>query len=228
MLSRHKRLTIGGIVLGVLVLLAVGAVSLTNSGRGSGQSGAGKASQDLLDAVIDMEKSRYELNNLKISYSEYKQRTDKYLSEYYTSLYNPANTIYANDRLVRLVTAVTGRNYTEKDWQGLSLEELRSKLEPLVQSIAVNSVAFNYTSFEVSKVYGDSSGSSPSLYFKYIYIKFPCQDDSRTVNLYKEYTFKKEGDKYILFAIDDMPSNTKELTYKNETVEFVRNIKLDN
>lgn len=225
MLSGHKRLTIGGIILGILVILTVGAVSLTNSGKGSGQGKMDEAPQDLLDAVIDMEKSRYELNNLKISFSEYKQRTDKYLSKYYTSLYNPANTIYANDGLV---AAVTGRNYTEKDWQDLSLEELKRKLEPLVQSIAVNSVAFNYTSFEVSKVYGDSSGSSPSLYFKYIYIKFPCQDDSRTVNLYKEYTFKKEGDKYILFAIDDMPSNTKELTYKNETVEFVRNIKLDN
>jgi hypothetical protein len=126
------------------------------------------------------------------------------------------------------VSAVTGRNYTEKDWQSLSLEELRDKLDSLVQSIAVNSAAFSYTSFEVSKVYDDISGSSPSLYFKYIYIRFPCQVDSRTVNLYKKYTFKKEGNSYILFAIDYMPSNTKEVAYKNETVQFVRNIKLDN
>jgi hypothetical protein len=145
------------------------------------------------------------------------------MSKYFTSFYNSIRIIYANDQYV---FDITGKHYTEKDWQGLSLDLLKRIGEPLVRSIGNNILDFNYTSFDISKVYDDTGNSISS--FKYIYTGHKIEYNNQNLHAYYKYTFKKEGRSYVLFSIEAMPGDPKNegTTHGNEKVEFLQNTNL--
>lgn len=214
------------ILLLTTIILVIGAIGCDNK----------DTNQTLLDTVSEIERSTYELNTLKISYADYKKSTDKYLSKYFPSFYIQGNNIYAEEGLVK---AITGKDYTEKDWAGMSLEEIKKIGEPLSQSIAINAISFNYKSCGISKVYEDSnSGSSPKM--KYVFVRRDVQFDSTNLNIpldkkytfnepsYRKYTFMKDGKSYVLTSFEVVSvSKSQELTYGNEKVDFDQTINLE-
>lgn len=188
---------------------------------GTAGCGEGGVDQTLINTISEIEKSTYELNTLKISYSQYKQRTDKYISEYFTSFFIVGNIIYAEDGFI---SAISGKEYSEKDWAGMSLDELKKIGEPLVRSLNVNKPGYNYKSCEISKVY-DGSKSSTFPQQKYIYVKRAAQTDNLTIPIYKKYTFMEYNKSFVLFAFETVgPIKGKELAHGNERVIFTRNI----
>lgn len=203
------------ILLLTTITLVIGAIGCGNK----------DTNQTLLDTVSEIERSTYELNTLKISYADYKKSTDKYLSKYFTSFYIQGNNIYAETGLVK---AITGKDYTEKDWANMSLEEIKKIGEPLSQSIAVNTSNYNYKSCSISKVYEDSKSGS-SLQMKSVFVRRDIQlIDGKNVPLYKKYTFIKEGKSYGLFSlINASISKGQELTRGNEKVDFDQTINLE-
>lgn len=209
------------ILLLTTIILVIGAIGCDNK----------DTNQTLLDTVSEIERSTYELNTLKISYADYKKSTDKYLSKYFPSFYIQGNNIYAEEGLVK---AITGKDYTEKDWAGMSLEEIKKIGEPLSQSIAINVISFNYKSCRISKVYEDSNSSS-SLKVKYVFVRRDVQFDSPldkkyTFNepSYRKYTFMKDGKSYVLTSFKVVSvSKGQELTYGNEKVDFNQIINLE-
>lgn len=203
------------ILLLTTIILAIGAIGCGNK----------DTNQTLLNTVSEIERSTYELNTVKISYADYKKSTDKYLSKYFPSLYIVGNIIYAENRLVN---AITGKDYSEKDWLGMSFEEIKKIGEPLSQSIAVNTSNYNYKSCGISKVYEDSKSDS-SLQMKSVFVRRDIQlIDGTNVPLYKKYTFIKDGKSYgLLSLINASISKGQELTYGNEKVDFAQNINLE-
>lgn len=201
------------ILLLTTITLLIGAIGCGNK----------DTNQKLLNTVSEIEKSTYELNTVKISYADYKKSNDKYLSKYFPSLYTQGNIIYANKDIVN---AITGKDYSEKDWLGMSFEEIKKIGEPLSQSIAANVVSFNYKSCGISKVYEDTKSGS-SLQRKYVFVRRDVQIDGTDAPLYKKYTFIKDGKSYVLLSFENVSvSKSQELTYGNEKVDFVQNINL--
>lgn len=181
--------------------------------------------QNILNIVTEIEKSNYELNTLKITYDEYSQNTNKYLSKYITSFYDGNNIIYANDHFL---FPITGKHYEEKDWKGLSLEELKKIAEPLIVTINLNSIGYFYNSYDISKIYDDNNNSDTSMHYKHLYIKHTQQSGNTNYTFYKQYTFKREENNYALFSIRNLIENyNKELTYGKEKVEFNENVSLE-
>lgn len=178
---------------------------------------------DLLNAVTEMEKGTYQLNNLKITYDQYNEKTQKYLTKYFPSLFVDGNVIYAN----KLASSIAGRSLMESDLKGMSLDELKKVGEPLKQSLDMNTSTFNYKSCEISKVYDDNKSSgSPQL--KHIFVKRNNQLDDLKAPIYMHYTFIKEGKSYILQSFSNagvMPN--KELKFGDENVEFTQSINLE-
>lgn len=178
---------------------------------------------DILNAVTEIEKSTYELNNLKITYDQYNEKTQKYLTKYFSSLFVNGNVIYANN----LASSIAGRSYTENDLKGMSLDELKKFGEPLKQSLDLNTSAYNYKSCEISKVYDDNK-SSGSPHLKHIFVKRNSQLDDLKAPIYMHYTFIKEGKSYILQSFGNagvMPK--QELKYGDQKVEFTQSINLE-
>lgn len=202
------------ILLLTTIILVIGAIGCGNK----------NTDQTLINAVSEIEKSTYKLNTVKISYADYKKSTDKYLSKYLTSFYIEGNIIYTDKGLVK---AITGKDYTEKDWLGMSFEEIKKIGEPLSQSIAVNTSNYNYKSCGISKVYKDSKSDS-SIQMKSVFVRRDIQlIDGTNVPSYKKYTFIKDGKSYgLLSLINASISKGQELTHGNEKVDFVQTINL--
>lgn len=199
------------ILLLITIIPVIGAVGCGNRGT----------NQTLLNTVSEIEKSTYQLNTVKISYADYKKSTDKYLSKYFPSFYR--DIIYTNQNFVN---AITGKDYTEKDWLGMSFEEIKKIGEPLSQSLALNVLDYNYKSCEISKVYdGSKSSSLPQM--KYVFVRRDIQMDGTNVPLYKKYTFINDGKSYVLSSFEKVyVPKGQELTFGNEKVDFVQNINL--
>jgi hypothetical protein len=182
-----------------------------------------KIDQNILKTVEEIEKSAYKLNTVKISYDEYIQRTDKYLSKYFTSFYKVQLIFYANDSIY-----VTGKHLQEKDYKGMSLDDLKQKVEPALQVISAQLPSYFYVSYGVSKVFDDNSNSQTSMHYKSIFIKHIHQIDNKEYTLYKQYKFKREGNEYVLFSINDLVNyRDKDLLYGNEKVEFTESINIE-
>jgi hypothetical protein len=198
----------------IAIILVIGAIGCANK----------NTNQTLLCMVSEIEKSTYDLNTVKISYADYKKSTDKYLSKYFPSFYIQGNIIYTNNGLVKVIT---GKDYTEKDWLGMSFEEIKKIGEPLSQSIAVNVLSYNYKSCGISKVYEDTKSGS-SLQMKSVFVRRDIQMiDGTNAPLYKKYTFIKDGKSYVLLSFENASvSKGQELTHGNEKVDFVQNINL--
>lgn len=188
--------------------------------------------QTLLNTVSEIEKSTYELNTLKISYADFKKSTDKYLSKYFTSFYTEGNNIYAENGFVK---DMTGKDYTEKDWAGMSFEEIKKIGEVISPSIAINKISYNYKSCGISKVYDDSISSS--LQKKTVFVRRDVHFDNTNTPIdekiiidtlvYVKYTFFQDGKSYVLQSLKYVyVPQGQELTYGNEKVDFVQNINL--
>lgn len=205
----------------VVVIFLMGIMAIASFGRNKSKDN----NKSFQNTVIDIEKNIYKLNTLAISYDEFKQNTDKYLSSYVPNFYKQSYNIYAQDRFVY---SYTGKHYSEKDWTGLTLNQLKKIGERLSKSVFAFSGAFNYSSFEISNVFEDNSNSNPSLHFKYIFVKYLINIDSVTVPLYKKYAFKKENGNFVLFSIEYIQAvKNQELEYANEEVKFVQKINLN-
>lgn len=210
MKAPSKRIFIFAAIIVVLTIAATAVMVLGSNKRNSYQ-----------DTVADIENNLYKLNNLTITYDEFKQNTDKYLSKYLSSFYDQSYNIYAQDGFVN---AIAGKHYSEKDWTGLSLNELQKIGEPLSKSLSLHTGVFNYSSYELSKVYDDNSNPPQ---FKYIFVKYTTSFADYKTDLYKRYRFIKEDDKYVLFSAGYMnPAKNEELTYDNEKVKFEKVINL--
>lgn len=199
----------------VLFMIIIGATSITACNKIDDK----EINQNILNKVTEIEKSAHELNTLKITYDEYTQRTDKYLSKYFKSFYNPELIMYA-------YTLGLGAP-VEKDWKGMPLDEIKKIGEPLILALSGHSRMYFYTSFDVSKVFDDNSSSNTSLHYKHIFIRYILPFDNEDFTGYKRYIFKREGDDYVLFSIrSQLVEPGEELTYGEEKVEFPKNIKL--
>lgn len=215
-LSKRKIFTFATIVIILLVTIIVIIAFNKNKVKND--------NQNLINAVVEIEKSTYELNTLAINYDEFKQKTNKYLSSYVTSFYKKEYNIYAQDEYVY---AITGKHYSEKDWIGLSLDELKKIGEPLSKSVLLNIKNFDYSAFEISKVFEDNTDDSSSFHFSYVFVKHPIQMGNETKDIYIKYAFKKENNKYVLFSIDNiLLKEDEKLTYANENVKFEQKINL--
>lgn len=210
--SSKKTFTLAIIIIIVIIIIVVTSIAAFGKNK----------DKIFQNTTIDIEKNVYKLNTLAITYNEFKQNTDKYLSNYFPSFYNQS--MYAQDGFVY---AITGKHYSEKDWAGLSMDELKKVGEPLYKSLLINVAGLNYSSFEVSKVFDDNSGSQ---HFKYVFVKYTINFDNVTRPLYKKYTFIKVDNKYVLFSIEGITLNNlnknKELQYANENVKFEKKVNL--
>lgn len=89
-------------------------------------------------------------------------------------------------------------------------------------------LGYIYTSYDISKIYDDNSSSDISMHYKHLFIRHTFQWENKNYTSYKQYTFKREENAYVLFSIRGLYLDfNKELTYGREKVEFSQNINLD-
>lgn len=151
--------------------------------------------------MIDIEKTIYNLNSLKISYNEFSSKTKKYYSIYYPNMFRPQLNIYANESLVK---SINGNQLTEEQYNKLSLDNLKKIGDPLLKSLNLSTFRYSYSVIQLSKVYSITSNSKDSLSFKYIYVKKTGYTNKNDLSLYRKYTFAKVNRHYVLFSIEDM------------------------
>ncbi|MCX7903305.1 MAG: hypothetical protein N2486_02230 [Caloramator sp.] len=179
----------------------------------------------LLDSVIEIEKSIYELNNLKIPYSEFMKKTKKYLSDYFQSFYKEGIVVYANDDLVY---SVTNKHFSEVDWIELNPKEFEKIAKIIYESSKINTIGYNPIFIKVSKIYDDAPVSNQNTQFKHVFVKRVQKSDGKDVEIFYKYNFIKDNDKYILFSIEPLILNSNEsLKFNNTKVEFIKTLTFD-
>lgn len=204
-----------------IILIIIFASFFVGTITGCSKKDENDINKSISSIVNEIEKNNYELNTLEISFSDYTEKTDKYLSKYFNSFY-PKNIIYSSDNFVY---AITGKHYEENDWKNMSLDELKQIGEPLIDALKLNTIGGFYNTYEISKVYDDSNDSKSN--YKNVFIKHSEKNNGNDYILYKQYTFKKEGSDYVLFSIRNLTENyNKELKYGDKVVEFAETINL--
>lgn len=205
-------------VLSLVAIIIIGATGYMVFGRNNSIDTNG----NLFKVVAEIEKNAHELNMLKITYDEYNETVNKYQSKYITSFYKPELIIYADG----FIKDYPGKPFEENKLIGKSLDEIKKIGEPLFQMQSLQHPVYFYTSYEVSKVFDDNTNSDKSMHYKHIFMRYIIPFDNDKYPGYKQYTFKREGNDYVLFAIRNLIiDRNKELTYGNEKVEFNKSIK---
>lgn len=195
------------------VIFVIGVTGYIVFGRNTNKAVNG----NILKTVKEIEISTNQLNTLQISYDEFKNRTDKYTTNYFTSFYKLGNIIYAENKLV---TFITGKEYVEKDWDGMSLDEIKKIGETLRKSLITTDIGYNCKKIFISKAYEDDA-----LQLKHIFVKHIAQFNNQEIPFYEQYTFKKEGNLCKLFSTRPIIlRDGQELKYGAEKIEYVENV----
>lgn len=175
-----------------------------------------KTDNTLINSVLDIEKATYDVNNLKISYKEFKSKIIKYCSKYYPSMFE--STIYSGNQLSMIGVTISPENQlTEEQCNELSLDDAKKEFDELkegLKEMEINSLfpGLSYSAIQLSKVYSDLDKSSQSLSFKHIYVKRKLAEVNNT-SIYTKYTFVKEANSYILFSVKVMRELDNSVTF---------------
>ncbi|MGO1368883.1 MAG: hypothetical protein ACTHVE_02790 [Senegalia sp. (in: firmicutes)] len=203
------------IVLSILLLLSISLLSCTESDD---------EKESLTEKVITFEENQNKLENLAITYEEYKENVDDVTTD---------NFLKSKDKDVLIV--IDEKAYTNSDLNDLSksqIENLKKEVKDIEGKMKLTIIDKR---IEVSKAYETEDENK-----QYIFSKTTEIDESDTeIIMTKRYTLIKEDDNWKIQNIhfdvisvprntdqDELVSNLKYQTKNNEEIKYVKDIDL--